>query len=227
VAAFGSPLIGLAALSRPGAQGLAEGGEVANIAPDMRRVWLCLSVVFVLGACAGARVHKALAEKTDKFVFDKPIADVWPVAKLVLEERNFIGTQSGGQYHLETPTLTPDGQLPSAGTGSSSSTSSPNGAAGQGQGGGRMGGAGGRRGGGSPTADRAGGEVIRYVVDGDAVDDTHCTVRIVRFSRQNVDSPESEGILDAELEWKLISRAAPERAAEIRKELAAQGIQAP
>jgi hypothetical protein len=184
----------------------------------MRRALPILLFALVTGAaCAGPRLHRALAERTENYVINQPIAKVWPVAQQLLQDHHVPGTSSPGLYHLETPVLTRNGQLPAA---SSQSSSAP---AGQGQGGGR---GGGRRGSKSPASDRSGGEVRRFVVDGDAVDDAHCTVHIVRFSRDNVDSPESAE-RDAELEWELVSRVEPERAAVIRKELAASGIQVP
>jgi hypothetical protein len=181
----------------------------------MRRLCrMSLVVLAVLNACAGARIHRALAERTDKYVFAEPISRVWPVAQQILQDHHFVGTSSEGLYHLETPTLTPDGRFPNAGTSPSSPAT-----AGQGQGG-----RGGQRG--LPGSDQAGGEVMRFVVDGEAVDGTHCTVRIVRFTRDNVDAPEVRE-RDAELEWELVSRVEPNRAAEIRTELAASGIHVP
>jgi len=65
---------------------------------------------------------------------------------------------------------------------------------------------------------------MRLVVDGEAVDNGHCRIRIRRFVRDNIDSPETGGDPDAEFEWALINRVEPERAAAIRSELGDAGI---
>ena len=67
----------------------------------------------------------------------------------------------------------------------------------------------------------------RGVVDGEAVNADHCAIRIVHFKKDNLDSPQSDGERDVEMEWELIARAEPERAERIRQELAAKGLQAP
>jgi hypothetical protein len=79
----------------------------------------------------------------------------------------------------------------------------------------------------SGPVDHSGSAVMRYVVDGDVVDEGHCRVRAVRHVRDNIDSPENEPERDGELEFEIVLRVEPERANEIRKDLSAQGIELP
>jgi hypothetical protein len=175
-------------------------------------------VLLALSGCASARIPHALAERTEAYVFEKPIAEVWPSVKGLLSERNFLGQETGTPYHLETALVTPEGRLPSSGDSTTADRAPPSG--GGTAGGGR--GMGGRRGASRPH-DSSGVALVRFVVDGEAVDATHCRVRIVRFDRENRDTPESDGVVDVEMEWDLISRVEPERAASIRSELKLDG----
>jgi len=175
------------------------------------------ALLSLLSACAASRAHHFLAERTDEHVFARPIAEVWPVAKTVLAERGFPPEETGGPYRLQTAILTPEGNLQE--TPKTSNAAMDVGRAGGARGGGR------RPGAEAPT--HSGGEVWRFVVNGTVVDDTHCRVRFTRYTRDSIESPESIGEPDAELEWSLISRVEPETAAAIRKDATAAGVTLP
>jgi hypothetical protein len=177
---------------------------------------LAATLLLALSGCASSRSREFLLKHTPDHVYEKPIRELWPTVKALLEERGFPGEEKGAPYHLETATLTPEGKLPSA-TSQSSSAAPTNGRSG-------TGGKGGRRPGG-PVADHSNGELWRFVADGESIDDTHCRVAIVRFARDNVDSPESDPIPDVDLEWALILRVEPEKAAAIRREATAAGVE--
>jgi hypothetical protein len=175
-----------------------------------------------MAACAGARLREALSKETQDYIIAKPIAEVWPVVKQVLEDRRFPGFPKGNNpYHLETATLTSSGEAPGAETTGGGAAASRAAAAQGGRG------AAGNRGMRAGPVDHAGGSVMRFVVDGEAVDETHSRVRVVRHSRDNIDSSESDIDRDADMEWEIISRLEPERADVIRKSLAAQGLEVP
>jgi hypothetical protein len=179
----------------------------------------CILFAWLSCGCAGPRLQKALQEQTDSYVYAKPLSEVWPLAEQVLESHHFAGNPVGSPYHLETTLMTPEGEFP---------TAEPSGAGGAGQNPGAGGGRGGsRRGGPSRLADRSGGELVRFVVEGESVDADHCSVRIIRYTRDNMDTPEADGKRAVDMEWELISRAEPSRAARIREELKATGVLAP
>jgi hypothetical protein len=185
--------------------------------PVTRTALVAAFAVLTTVSCANTRVRDALAKQTESFVLAKPIAEAWPVVKQVLEDRHFPGSPSPNKpFHLETAILTSEGGFPTASV-------TPGGAAPQGAAGGR----GGRGGSRSVAIDHVGGELMRFVADGEAVDDTHCKVRIVRYLRDNIDASENDVRRDVGMEFEVISRLEPERAAEIRKALAADGIELP
>jgi hypothetical protein len=174
-----------------------------------------------LSACAGARLHKALGEQTDGYVYAKSLQEVWPAAPQVLQAHHFLGTPNG-PYRLETAAMTRDGQIPTMeGAPPGGPGNATPGSPGAGRGGG------GKHATPSQAADHSGSETVRFVVEGEAVDGKHCKVRIVRFTRDNLDAPESDGIRDVDLEWELINRVEPEQAARIRGTLEQRGLHAP
>ena len=175
----------------------------------MRRSSLFLAVA--LTACAGAKLKQALAEKTETFIIDRPLAEVWPTVHEVFDEENFPAFSTGPANHLETAMLSPEGTAPAAATT---------------QGG--IGASRPRRGQGSPPpVEHVGGKVVKFVIDGEVVDGTHCRVKVVRHVRDSIEALDSEVARDPLMEWAIIARLEPDRADAIRKELAAQGIQAP
>lgn len=172
-----------------------------------------MSVLLLLAACATTgRMRAALAEKTDQLIIGKSCNDTWPTVKQVLEDWRFPGFPKGErQFHLETAMLTASGSPPGAETTGGTPPMR-----------GMQRGAGGMR---SGPVDHSGSAVLRYVVDGDVVDDGHCRVRVVRHKRDNIDSAESDIERDGEMEFEIVSRLEPDRANAIRKELADQGIE--
>jgi hypothetical protein len=175
----------------------------------------------MLCGCATSRLHQALGQRTESYVLAKGCADVWPTVKQVLEDRRFPGYPKGDRpYHLETAMLTASGDAPGAETtaGDRQPMRGRGGAAAAQAHGGSMR---------SGPVDHPGSQVMRFVVDGEAVDDAHCRVRVVRFARDNIDSAESDIDRDPEMEFEIISRLEPEHAEAMRKELAAQGIELP
>jgi hypothetical protein len=174
----------------------------------------------MLCGCATSRLHQALAQRTEGYVLAKGCPDVWPTVKQVLEDRRFPGFPKGDRpYHLETAMLTEGGGAPGAET-----TGGGRPAMGRGQPA-----SGGARGAGlrSGPVDHAGSTIMRFIVDGEVVDDGHCKVRVVRHQKENIDALETEIDRDSEMEWEIIVRLEPEKADGMRKEMAAQGLEAP
>jgi hypothetical protein len=185
------------------------------------RLHYVLGCLLLATGCAGSRVHQALQQRTEPYVFDQPLDTVWPVAQALLTERNFPTFGNGVPHHLETAMLTPEGGAPGASTQGGAPAGKAPGGMGPGGGGGRGGGGRGRAG------DNSGSALIRYNLDGDVVDAGHCRVRFIHYTRDNMDSPEQGPERDVDLEWELINRVEPQKATTIRQELAAQGVKVP
>jgi hypothetical protein len=191
----------------------------------MRTPLLLAVSLSMLGACATTSArHDALSRVTASFVVDRPLPEVWPLAKEALADRHLLAFPAGEAYRLATAIVSPEGELPNAGPPSQAGGAAASEGGGRGRAGGGRAGAGGMRPGprGSPR-----GTLVRYVVEGEALDGAHCQVRFTRYDRDSVDAPEAPGVRDAELEWAFIARAAPERAAALRSELADAGVVAP
>jgi hypothetical protein len=170
---------------------------------------LCLAA-----GCASSRTQRFLAEHTDGHVFAAPIATVWPAAKQVLTDRGFPPVDGDGPYRLKTAILTPDGNLDKVSNSSAAPAQSSAGTAS-----GRRG-SGAGRGGGGLQAPTHSSETWHFAVNGEVIDDSHCRIRFVRYSRSSFDDPEVAND-DYELQWALIGKVEPDAAAALRKQ--AQG----
>ena len=172
------------------------------------RYLFCLLII----GCAGAKTRQALAVKTDNFIIARSCNDVWPTVKQVLEDHGFPGfTKGDRQLHLETAMLTEGGGVPGASTTGGSAPMVRGQSASQR----------GMRGG---PVDHAGSAVMRFIADGDVIDEQHCRVRVVRHLKDNIDASETDVDRDPYMELDVISRLEPDRAEEIRQALKADGI---
>ena len=189
-----------------------------------------VAAIAVVGACAHRSAVPAEEERLQGYIFERNIDDVWPLARAMLLAHHFTVQPASGTYRMETAPRPaedrarqsyPDGGLAPEVNGyqekSGEWTAAPPGygKAGMERGGNGMGA------GGHPGAPAGGGtpHVVtapsRVVVEGEALDDTHCRVSAYRI----VSGADATPQFAPDLERELIARAQPADAGAIQGEL--------